>query len=337
MLHRGGRISLDHIWHHRGAAACVLWPISLLYSAVVALRRWMYGAGVLSVQHFDVPVIVVGNISVGGAGKTPIVSALARHLRSQGRHPGIVSRGYGGSARNWPLEVAPESSAKMAGDEPVMLARQTRCPVVVAPNRPSAVRHLLAHHACDVVVADDGLQHLALHRDIEIAVIDGERRFGNGFCLPAGPLREPPSRLNSVDFVIVQEEADGNDYGNTSFACRLVGSTAVSLANPEASRMLSDFRGQQVHAVAGIGNPDRFFRQLKNARLDVTEHAFDDHHRFQRSDFDFTLRGPILMTEKDAVKCTTFADLDMWYVPVQAELDAKFYNQLLERLRLDDR
>lgn len=328
---RSLRGALSKVWQHRNFTAYLLWPISLLYRAGMALRRLAYQSGLFSVHHFHVPVIVVGNITVGGTGKTPIVSAIVRQLQRQGWRPGIVSRGYGGNAQSWPQEVVPESSPQLVGDEPVLLARQTQLPVVVGPDRQAVVRHLLEHHNCDVVVADDGLQHLALHRDIEIAVVDGDRQFGNGFCLPAGPLREPRSRLDSVHFVIV------NQGGNSEFNYELAGSEAISLADPGTGRPLSDFQGQRVHAIAGIGNPNRFFNYLKNMDLDVVEHAFDDHHAFQRSDFGFTSSVPILMTEKDAVKCSAFAEKNMWYVPVEAQLNKNFYNQLVERLRFNDR
>ncbi len=321
--------ALKLVWQQRTFVAYLLWPISMLYRVGFTLRRWCYQYGLFSVQRFHVPVIVVGNITVGGSGKTPIVCAIVRQLEHRGWRPGIVSRGYRGNAQSWPQVVTPHSSAQVVGDEPVLLARRTQRPVVVGPDRPAAVRLLLDSHSCDVVVADDGLQHLALYRDIEIAVVDGERRFGNGFCLPAGPLREPSSRLDSVDFVIV------NSGNNNAFSCRLTGPNAVNLIDPTMVRALRDFRERKVHAVAGIGNPNRFFKHLRSMHLDLVEHAFGDHHSFQRSDFNFSSGSTILMTEKDAVKCTAFAEKDMWYVPVTAELDEKFYNQLIERLQTE--
>ena len=321
--------ALKPVWERRTLTSCLLWPISMLYRIGFSLRRLAYQSGFLSIQRFDVPVIIVGNITVGGSGKTPIVCAIVQQLMSRGWQPGIVSRGYGGNTQSWPQVVTPESSPESVGDEPVLLARRTQRPVIVGPDRPATVRMLLDRYDCDVVVADDGLQHLALHRDVEIAVVDGEQRFGNGFCLPAGPLREPRSRLDTVDFVIV------NAGSNEGFNCRLVGSAAVSLSAPHVVRSLSDFKDRTVHAVAGIGNPKRFFNHLKNMDLNVVEHAFEDHHAFQRSDFDFATDSPVLMTEKDAVKCIAFAEQDMWYVPVEAELDEKFYNQLIERLQTE--
>lgn len=327
----GWHAALVETWRRRGAVSYLLWPLAMLYRAVVAARRTAYRLGWLPVHRFEVPVVVVGNLTVGGSGKTPVVAAIAGFLRLRGYKPGIVSRGYGGRARQWPQAVAPDSAPDLVGDEPVLLARRTGCPVVVGPNRSEAVRRLLEDNDCDVVVSDDGLQHLALHRDVEIVVVDGERGFGNGLCLPAGPLREPESRLRSVDLVVY------NGDGAAGARCRLVGDTAVNLRDPSETKPLHEFRGRAVHAVAGIGNPSRFFTYLRDAGLQPNEHRFPDHHAYTASDLAMRDGAPILMTEKDAVKCTAFATEAMWYVPVEAQLDDRFYEQLTDLLKRHDR
>lgn len=314
---------LDDVWRERNTTAYALWPLSFLYRTAISLRSCAYRAGILSSYGFKVPIVVVGNITVGGSGKTPVVEAVVRHLRRGGWKPGIVSRGYGGRAKDWPRHVTAESPPGEVGDEPVLLARRAGCPIVVDPDRPAAVRVLLRDTDCDVVVADDGLQHLALERTVEIVVVDGERGFGNGFCLPAGPLREPRRRLASVDLVVYN-----GGGGPEGYTCALVGDTAVNLADEAEQQPLHRFSGDDMHAVAGIGNPGRFFRHLQSFGVHANEHAYGDHHQFTPADLEFGTAGPVLMTEKDAVKCTAFAARNMWYVPVQAELDEKFYNEL---------
>lgn len=318
--------TLNQIWRKRGLAAYALWPLSLIYQVAMACRRFLYQSGWFKVHRFDVPVIVVGNISVGGTGKTPAVISIANFLRREGWKPGIVSRGYGGASETAPRAVSAESDPNQVGDEPVLIARRTGCPVMVAPDRTAAVRKLLDEYKCDVVVADDGLQHLALHRDIEIAMVDGKARFGNGFCLPAGPLREPVSRLNSVDFVI------SNGGGGAGYRCVIEGDVAVKLAHQDVHLPLSEFPDGQVHAVAAIGNPGRFFGHLSQFGLEVVEHPFPDHHKFVPADLGFANHDSILMTEKDAVKCDEFAGDNMWYVPVEASLEPPFYTELSKRL-----
>ena len=318
--------ALNGIWQQRGLLAYLLWPVSILYRTAMGLRRLAYETGLMTIQQFDVPIVIVGNITVGGTGKTPIVAAIARYLNDRGWKPGIVSRGYGGHSEQWPQEVQVTSSPDTVGDEAVLLARQTGCPVVVGPDRPAAVTRILDNHGCDVVLADDGLQHLALDRDIEIAVVDEDRKFGNGFCLPAGPLREPKSRLRSVDFVIHNNSVEGN------MRCELQGEMAVNLIDSQNKKPLNEFRGLHVHAVAGIGNPKRFFSHLRKFDLNITEHAFPDHHPYTQPDLAFECDDVVLMTEKDGVKCTQFAHHNMWYVPVEAKLDESFYNQLVKLL-----
>lgn len=319
--------ALTGVWRKRGIVSLALWPLSLVYRSAMALRTFAYHSGLFKMHRFNVPVVVVGNISVGGAGKTPVVAAIACTLREWGWSPGIVSRGYGSRAEHSPQAVTAASSPERVGDEPVLLARRTRCPVLVGPDRPAAVRQLLAENDCNIVISDDGLQHLALWRDIEVAVVDSEAGFGNGFCLPAGPLREPVARLEGVDFVI------SNGKPGRGFQCTLEGDSATNLVNTEARKPLANFNHHTVHAVAGIGRPVRFFDHLRRAGIRPVEHPFPDHYRFCATDLAFAGNEDILMTEKDAVKCESFARDNMWYVPVDAILDPAFYNELVERLR----
>ncbi|MDQ2696088.1 MAG: tetraacyldisaccharide 4'-kinase [Pseudomonadota bacterium] len=320
--------AIDRLWHSRNPVALALWPLSLAFRLAVALRRLAYRRGVLKPRRLEVPVIVVGNITVGGSGKTPLVIRLAQLLREAGYRPGIVSRGYGGKATAQPQLVTAASDPAEVGDEPLLLARRSGCPVAVAADRVAAARTLLARHACNVILADDGLQHYRLGRDLEIAVIDGARRFGNGFFLPAGPLREPPGRLRQVDFRVANGAARPGEEPMTLLATR-----AVHLADAQVSCALAAFRGQLVHAVAGIGHPERFFQALQAQGIRVLPHPFPDHHPFTAADLDFADELPVLMTEKDAVKCQRLTQAGhFWQVPVQARLEGGFEQRLLARL-----
>jgi tetraacyldisaccharide 4'-kinase len=308
---------LDSLWYGSHPLSLLLAPLGAAFAAVAAARRRAYHSGLLRSVKLPVPVIVVGNITVGGTGKTPLVIWLVETLRTMGHRPGVVSRGYGGRARTWPQRVTADSDPALVGDEPVLIARRCACPVVTAPQRVSAARTLLAEYDCDVIVSDDGLQHYALARDLEIVVMDGARRLGNGRCLPAGPLREAPSRLQHVDIVVINGEARAGECG-----LRLVGERSRALLDPSLEQPLDHWRSGTVHAVAGIGNPARFFAHLRKHGLEVVEHAFPDHHRFQSRDIAFGDGRPVLMTEKDAVKCRAFAGVAHWYVPVDAVPDA---------------
>jgi tetraacyldisaccharide 4'-kinase len=321
----GSRI--DALWYQNSPLAVMLAPLGWLYCAGTWLRRASYRMGIAQSGRDGAPVIVVGNISVGGTGKTPLVIWIARFLASRGLRPGLVSRGYRGRAAKWPQQVRADSDPVMVGDEPVLLARATGCPVVADPDRLRAAKSLLAHARCDVIISDDGLQHLALGRDVEIAVIDGIRRHGNARCLPAGPLREPPSRLESVDLVVAN---GGGLVGE--FDMRVVPRDAENLADESLTRPLDTFKATPVHAVCGIGSPQRFFDTLERAGITPIRHAFADHHAFGAPDIDFDDPLPVLMTEKDAVKCRRFAGARHWSVPVQAELPAAFGDRLLSLL-----
>jgi tetraacyldisaccharide 4'-kinase len=321
----GSRI--DALWYQNSPLGALLAPLGWLYCAGVQARRAGYHAGILRAGRVGAPVIVVGNISVGGTGKTPLVIWMARFLASRGLRPGIVSRGYRGRANKWPQQVRADSDPVMVGDEPVLLARTTACPVVADPDRLRAARSLLAHARCDVIISDDGLQHLALGRDVEVAVIDGLRRHGNGRCLPAGPLREPVSRLDSVDLVVANGGGLGGEY-----AMRLQSQDARNLTDEAIRRPLASFASRPVHAVCGIGFPERFFDSLERAGLAPIHHPFPDHHGFSAADIAFGDEFPVLMTEKDAVKCRRFASARHWYVPVRAELTEAFAERLLTLL-----
>nr|WP_297459210.1 tetraacyldisaccharide 4'-kinase [uncultured Halomonas sp.] len=308
-------------------------PLEWLYRAVVKARRAAYSSGRKPVWRAPVPVIVVGNITLGGTGKSPLVAWLGRWLSEQGWRPGIVSRGYGGKAPRYPLGVGVDSPVTQSGDEPLMLAQQTGLPVVVDPDRPRGVRQLIAA-GCDIVISDDGLQHYALGRDIELLVIDGERGFGNARCLPAGPLREPLSRLDDVDAVIV------NGQPRHSLAVPGARMQLMQL-QPVRWRRLTDgfchpahelpFTGH-VHALAGIGHPQRFFATLAALGVAFEAHPLSDHHRFSAADLDFGDDRPVVMTAKDAVKCRPFADDRCWSLDVEACPEPAFADWLRDRL-----
>jgi tetraacyldisaccharide 4'-kinase len=291
-----------------------------------ALHRAPFRWGLREPFAFAQPLIVVGNLVVGGSGKTPLVIALVEALRARGFAPGVLSRGYGGRVRAATLLDSGALPAEV-GDEPCLIQRRTGAPVAVGGDR-AAGAALLAGQGIDVLVADDGLQNPAIRGDVEICVIDGERRFGNGELLPAGPLREPLERLDRVDFRVT----NGGIAEPGEVPMRLAGAHALALAG-DASRPLSAFAGRRVHALAGIGNPARFFASLRAFGIEVVEHAFADHHAFRAQDLAFGDELPVLMTEKDAIKCRPFAAARHWYVPVRAELPAEFFDGVARLLR----
>jgi tetraacyldisaccharide 4'-kinase len=333
---------LQREWERRGGGALIFLPFTLLYGAVVAVRRLLYRHGVLRSWRADVPVIVVGNINAGGTGKTPVVLAIVELLRTHGWNPGVVARGYGrvppreqdprGVVRVLPDVATPEHF----GDEPVLIARRSLVPVYISPDRPAAVRALLADHPeVNVIVSDDGLQHYALGRDIEVAVVDGERRFGNGLLLPSGPLREPASRLRSVDAIVMNGGGAAVAQDVPHFAMRLGDERFVALTqgrHMSAAEFALHARGQRVVAIAGIGHPPRFFEHLAALGLAARGIAFPDHHAYQGGDLRLPQADLIVMTEKDAVKCAAFADARMWFLRVEALLPGAFDEFLLTRL-----
>lgn len=315
-----------------GESRLWLMPLALLFGLFTGLRRLAFRHGLFASSHPGVPVIVVGNIAIGGTGKTPLVIWLATQLRARGVAAGIVLRGYGGTAGR-PRLVERDSDPAEVGDEAVLIARRAGCPVAVGSKRVEAAR-LLADAGCQAVISDDGLQHLAMQRDVEIAVIDGARGFGNGALLPRGPLRETPGRLQSVDAVVINGSDLTGVAGRSSAPLSMFMATeALRSVRTGEQIQLEALRGAQVHAVAGIGNPERFFEQLRMAGCRPVEHAFADHYTYAPADLAFADPWPIVMTEKDAVKCRAFATDRMQYLQVSAtlpEADAARLLQLVE-------
>ncbi|MDA8191092.1 tetraacyldisaccharide 4'-kinase [Acidiferrobacter thiooxydans] len=317
---------LSDPWRHWAATGLwsrVLWPMSVLYCALAILRRRLYTVGVCTVQRLPVPVIVVGNVTVGGTGKTPFVLWLCARLSAAGLRPGIVLRGYGGRNRGV-LRVDAHSDPGCVGDEAVLLARHAPGPVIAARDRVAGAQALV-EAGCDVIVADDGLQHYRLGRCLEIGILDGVRRFGNGLCLPGGPLREPRTRWDRLDFRVTQGQAAAGEW-----AMGLAGDRAYAVGG-HAEVGLADLR--RVHAVAGIGHPQRFFRALEGWGLEVIAHPFPDHHRYSAEDLQFDTDDPVVMTEKDAVKCESLGRSGLWYVPVRAVVDEELARRILARLK----
>ncbi len=280
------------------------------------------------------PVVVVGNITVGGTGKTPMVIGLANMLKQHGYNPGIISRGYGRKSKGF-TAVSASSKVNEVGDEALLIKRRTSCPVIVGSNRVISVKRLLDIYKCDVIISDDGLQHYKLPRHLEVALIDAEFKFGNKFCLPAGPLREPVSRLKQVDFVV-------RNFNTAVSFVTLPGEYSMGLEpgffrnikNPGIVKTAHDFKDQVVHAVAGIGMPQKFFRTLRQLHLDIIEHSFPDHYAFSHADFPFE-KEIILMTEKDSVKCADqeWVGDNFWYMEVDVKLEARFIDSLLDKLK----
>lgn len=326
---------LTALWYRESAGFSMLAPLGWLYGLVMALRRLAYACGLLKTQRAAKPVIVVGNLTVGGTGKTPLVAWLAQQLARTGLRVGIVSRGYGRSGTA-PQSVHAETSWRDVGDEPMLLASLTGCDVVVARDRFAGAQQLVAL-GVDVIIADDGLQHLRLARDCEIVVIDGARGFGNGRLLPAGPLREPASRVRNASLVVVNgtpEHASLRTGVEGSLQMALFGGEALRVDGLAMPEPLEHFRGRRVHAVAGIGNPQRFFRDLRARGLDIVEHAFPDHHPFTVADLTFGDALPVLMTQKDAVRCREIEDARLWYVPVVARFSEPQAKEILDRVVL---
>lgn len=335
---------MQALWYAAAPPPWPLRPLAWVFGLIVRVRRWAYARGWLRARSVGRPVIVVGNLTVGGSGKTPTVLWLAQQLRAAGYAPGIVLRGYGGaaSARGEVCAVESDSDPAEVGDEALLLRRRSGVPVAIGADRERAARRLIGA-GVDVVISDDGLQHLALARQCELIIVDGDRGLGNGWLLPAGPLREPARRLESADALIVNGAgpfwralSSGPDAAAGRRLCVLMQLRGTELMAVDGSRRslpLEALRGQRVHALAGIGHPERFFTQLRAAGLALIEHVFADHHRFTRADVIFPDALPVLMTEKDAVKCERFAGADCWYLPVVATFDAVEAAQLLGRVR----
>jgi len=318
--------TLHRIWYRHNVAAYALAPVALLYCGVMRIRRGLYRKAVFTRRRFPVPVIVVGNLVAGGTGKTPLVAWLAGQLGAHGYRVGISASGYQGAATNPPRRVTADSNPFAVGDEALLLARRTGCAVCAGADRVRAVEQLL-DAGCDLILCDDGLQHERLARDIELALVDAQTGFGNGWCLPAGPLREPLRRLRDLDWLVATRGAYPDAVAMT---LSVAGVFPVGGDGPP--RPLAAFAGTAVHAVAGIARPERFFTLLGDAGLQVSRHPFADHHRFRPRDLNFRDGKPVLMTEKDAVKCRTFAPPDTWFVRVDAQMPPEFMPRLLSRL-----
>ena len=319
---------LEQHWYRISALHLFLLPVSVVFRLLSGLRRILYRRSVLKSERLPVPVIVIGNINVGGSGKTPLTLWLAQQLLENGWHPGIISRGYGGTSSS-AQAVYSTSSPNDVGDEAVLMAQRKLCPVWIGHDRPAVARALLsACPECDVILSDDGLQHYRLQRDVEIVVVDGIRRFGNGWLLPAGPLREPVSRLKQVDAIVI----NGGIAGPNEFAMLLQGATFYNLLNPGVTAQTSDFLGQNLLAIAGIGHPERFFTHLKDLGLKIQAHPFPDHHYFTSKDLGFADADAVLMTEKDAVKCTGFATEKCWVLRVDAQASPALIQLILKKV-----
>ena len=319
---------IERIWSGKSPLYLLLLPLSWLYGLITCGLRLCYRKGWKKSWRSPVPIIVVGNLTAGGNGKTPVVIWLIELLQRQGLRAGVVSRGYGGKADSYPLLLDASTKTAEAGDEPVLIYQRTGAPVAVSPVRADAVKALLEHHQLDVIVTDDGLQHYALQRDVEIVVVDGIRRFGNGWWLPAGPMRERASRLNSVDAVIT----NGGQSEPGEIAMQLQPGMAVNLLTGEQrdATLLP-----QVVAMAGIGHPPRFFATLKNLQVTTqAEFAFADHQDYQFEQLNALLGAEqtLLMTEKDAVKCRSFAQPNWWYLPVNAQISDSDTARLLAKI-----
>ncbi|MGH1462232.1 MAG: tetraacyldisaccharide 4'-kinase [Neptuniibacter sp.] len=324
---------LEKRWYSDKPAPFWLLPMERLYRylAIKAARKSKQNS-----WQAPVPLIIVGNISVGGTGKTPLVVSLVALLRERGYKPGIISRGYKSTAPQYPYLLSDVSSAEDAGDEPYLLYKRCKCPVVIDPDRRAAAQLLLKETDCDLIISDDGLQHYRLQRDIEIVVVDGERGLGNEHCLPAGPLRETADRLKSVDYIVTNGPLCKPLIGiDTQLVQQmvLVPSRFVNCRNPEKELPVDVFKGQTVHALAGIGNPERFFNALQEySSVEIIRHAKPDHCVYQSADICFDDELPVLMTEKDSVKIEDIAGDEHWYLEVSATLPDNFISQLQTKL-----
>lgn len=319
---------IDRIWSGKSPLFLLLLPLAWLYGLISNLIRFSYKAGLKKSWRAPVPVVVVGNLTAGGNGKTPVVIWLVETLQQHGFRVGVVSRGYGGKAESYPLLLSEETSTAQAGDEPVLISQRTGAPVAVSPVRSDAVKALLASHELDVIITDDGLQHYALARDVEIVVVDGIRRFGNGHWLPAGPMRERRSRLRSVDAVIT----NGGTAHSGELAMILQPGKAINLLTGEQRDPASL---QNIVAMAGIGHPPRFFATLKQLDVNVQkEVAFSDHQPYTLDKLSGVAQSGqvLLMTEKDAVKCRSFAQPNWWYLPVDAKIEGVLAEKLLQKI-----
>ncbi|MBA2655166.1 MAG: tetraacyldisaccharide 4'-kinase [Gammaproteobacteria bacterium] len=316
-------------WYSKNPFLFLLLPFSYFYQFCFWVHKLSYILGFKKRYSSPVPLIVVGNLTVGGTGKTPFTIALAKLLSEKGYTPGVVSRGYKGKIKKHPQIVTAQSDPAVVGDEAVLIFNKTNYPVVVAPQRAAAIKLLLANYNCDVIISDDGLQHHAINKDIEIVIVDGERKFGNGWCLPAGPLREPLRKLSKVDFIVYNDNSNVHRYSMS-----LLPQKVYNLVNPTLQKSLSQLPKTPFHVVAAIGHPERFFNTFRNLGYSPTLHSFADHHKFIDKDFDFCdVSEMVIMTEKDAVKCSYLKRSNFWVLPVASEISAHFLKDFLIKLR----
>lgn len=321
---------LNSLWYGNShkLSVLLLLPLSWLYCAAVQLRRLGYQSGFLRSSTLDTIVIVVGNITTGGTGKTPLVIALVALLKDNGYSTGVICSGYGSRCRRGPLQAQAQSSPQDVGDEAVLLARATGGPVFVGSDRVATARALLARHPVDIIISDDGLQHYALQHDLELLVVDGQRQLGNRHCLPAGPLREPATRLETAD-AVVEHVAQPTACG---FWMQYRISKAIPLKSPDVHRKLTEFTRKSGYIIAGSGNNERFFSCLQGYDIPFETHGFADHYNYQPADLEFAANAPVLMTDKDAVKCEAFAKDNWWRVPLETGLSPDFERWVLDRL-----
>ena len=315
--------SIEHYWYSQNIIAWLLLPLSFVFCILSFFRRVLFKLNILKSYQAPVPVFIIGNISVGGTGKTPLIIELVKQLQQKGFKPAVISRGYGSQADSYPYQVTQHSRASEAGDEPLLIFRRTQCPLVIGADRRADIEYLLQHNDCDIILSDDGLQHYALRRDVEIAVVDSSRYLGNGFCLPAGPLRERAARLRSVDMVLY-------NGGQQATNMQIKAAAPQALFSHDSTTGLSP---QKIHAVAGIGNPQRFFDLLSSLGYEIIPHIFSDHYQYQETDLLFDDNLNVLMTEKDAVKCLAFNLPRHWFLPIEVKLSnhaQQQFNQLLQ-------
>lgn len=325
---------IEKLWYKKDKRYWLLIPLSWLYGTVVFFRRYLYQKNVLTSWQAPVPVIIVGNITVGGTGKTPLVIWLIEQLKHKGLKVAVVSRGYGSQSVYYPRLIEDNTAAKEGGDEPVLIYQRTGVPVAISSNRREAIELILARYCVDIIISDDGLQHYALQRDFEIAVIDGKRRFGNGWLLPAGPLREPVTRLSEVNAIVINQnsQSDDDDDRHHAVTMSLKMTKAINLVTGETCAITAL---QRVVAIAGIGDPHRFFAALAQVGINIDKnYAFRDHQDYQLQQLNELNQPdlPLVMTEKDAVKCRSFAKPNWWYIPVEAVIEEALSVALIDKI-----
>ena len=324
---------LEKAWYKKSSWLWILWPLSLITKKISEKRLKKFLSGKTKPWKPDIPVIVVGNIVAGGTGKTPFVIWLAKKLTNLGYKPGVISRGYGGKAKKYPLVLDESTKVKMSGDEPRLIFHNAKVPVYVSPNRVQAAKRMVEDTECDVIISDDGLQHYALGRDVEIVIFDGSRGVGNKLCLPAGPLREPIERIDSVDFIVSSHTTLLEQGIKENVIMKFKATEWERLSDKKRVSLDSWPLGRIVHGVAGIGNPSKFFITLKELGFEVIEHSFPDHYQFMEEDLTFSYQLPIVMTEKDAARCRKIINKNIWVLKIEANLPEKFALQIANEMK----